>query len=503
MRKVLILLGVPIDDLTMPEALNRIESFIVAGRATGKSHQIATVNADFVVNSLHDPELRRILQESDLATADGMPLVWGSRLLGVSLEGRVTGADLVPALCERAAQRGYSVYLLGARPGVAAKAASVLQERYPGLTIAGVHSPPNRPLLEMDRGIVDEIRAAKPDILLVAFGNPKQEKWISMFARDLQVPVSIGIGGTLDMIVGVTQRAPAWMQRLGLEWSYRLAQEPRRLWKRYAVDMVYFSYFYFWQLLAMRSGRASVQSLPSADAVLVENNAVISVKGRLDRATQAGFVQQAEQALQTTPWLVVNLAQAEFLDSSALGTLVTLANRARAQGGGLTLAAVPAPIMQVLKLVKLEHFFEYRDAVDDAVKAKRAMPVPMSESIQHRAEWQIITTPRLLDASTAPSLIAVGQQSLETNPQLVLDLSGTTFIASAGLAAMIQLNRIAQTRGGSLRVAGATGDTLRTMQLVKLDLVLSVYADLASATNAPTQPMLSILGASPSTYAGK
>src|SRR6185503_16737239 len=151
MRKLLIILGVPVDDLNMAEALERLEDFIRIGRSTGKSHQIATVNADFVVNSLHDPELRRILQESDMATADGMPLVLGARLLGVPLTGRVTGADLVPALAERAAQQGYSIYLLGAQPGVAAQAAQVLQRNYPDLNIAGILSPPNCSILEMDQ----------------------------------------------------------------------------------------------------------------------------------------------------------------------------------------------------------------------------------------------------------------------------------------------------------------------------------------------------------------
>src|SRR4029079_1276879 len=158
MRKLLIILGVPVDDLNMSEALERLEEFIKIGHATGKSHQVATVNADFVVNSLHDPELRRILQESDMATADGMPLVMGARLLGVPLADRVTGADLVPALAERAAQKGYSIFLLGARPGVAARAGQILQSRYPGLKIVGIISPPNTSVLEMDQSILDEVK---------------------------------------------------------------------------------------------------------------------------------------------------------------------------------------------------------------------------------------------------------------------------------------------------------------------------------------------------------
>jgi N-acetylglucosaminyldiphosphoundecaprenol N-acetyl-beta-D-mannosaminyltransferase len=153
MRKLVIVLGVPIDDLTMDEAIDRIDHFVVEGRATGKSAQVATVNADFVVKSLADPELRQLLREADMCTADGMPLVWGARLLGVPLSGRVTGADMVPRLARRAAERGYSIYLLGAAPGIAERAARVMCGDNPGLTIAGIDVPPFGPILDMDPAV--------------------------------------------------------------------------------------------------------------------------------------------------------------------------------------------------------------------------------------------------------------------------------------------------------------------------------------------------------------
>jgi len=229
MRNVQVIAGVPIDDLTMEQALDRIASYI----ASGRPHQIATVNADFCVKAWDDPELRHILRSADMLTPDGMPLVWGARLLGVPLEGRVTGADLVPAMAQRGAEEGWRFYFLGAGPGIAARAAEALRQRHPGLQVVGVYSPPLSSVVEMDEQIVARIRDLRPDVLLVAFGNPKQEKWIHMHARELGVPVSIGIGGTFDLIAGATRRAPAWMQRAGLEWLYRLLQEPRRLWRRY------------------------------------------------------------------------------------------------------------------------------------------------------------------------------------------------------------------------------------------------------------------------------
>jgi N-acetylglucosaminyldiphosphoundecaprenol N-acetyl-beta-D-mannosaminyltransferase len=170
---------------------------------------------------------------------------------------------MVPALARRAGQKGYSIFFLGAREGIAAQAAAILQGQNPGMQIAGVLSPPPRSILDMDRSVVEAVKAAKPDILLVAFGNPKQEKWIRMYAHEIEVPICIGVGGTFDMIVGVTKRAPAWVQKIGLEWAYRLSQEPRRLAKRYLHDFGYFGYFFARQWWGMRQGTA-VSMRPTA-----------------------------------------------------------------------------------------------------------------------------------------------------------------------------------------------------------------------------------------------
>jgi N-acetylglucosaminyldiphosphoundecaprenol N-acetyl-beta-D-mannosaminyltransferase len=479
MRKLLIILGVPIDDLTMPEAIDRIESFIADGRQSQHLHLIATVNADFVVKSLKDPELRLILQEADMATADGMPLVWGARKLGVPLEGRVTGADLVPALAERAAQKGYSIYLLGAAPGIAAKAADVLTAKYPGLKIVGVVSPPNQPILEMSHNIVDDINATRPDILLVAFGNPKQEKWIGMHARDLKVSVAIGVGGTLDFIAGKTKRAPEWMQQSGLEWIYRLLQEPRRLWKRYVVDMFGFGTFFVRQWWIMRGQSSPSPALPHADGIMLENKAIFAIEGRLDRGNLAGFVSNAEEALMNTPYLIVDMARATFIDSAAIGSLVALSKKARDAGGDLRLAVVPDPIKRTLALIKLDRFFEIDATLDQALTRSVSAPI---ETASHRVQqWSVIKLPRRVDAQTSPRLIEDGEAALADNVRLVLDFSETAFLASAGLAALLRLNRAAIDRSGQLRLAACSKDVVRVIEMVKLDKTLSLYATVQAA----------------------
>lgn len=490
-RKLLVVLGVPIDDLNMEEALARIERFVEHGRRTGRHHQIATVNADFVVKSLRDPELRLLLQEADMATADGMPLVWGARLLGVHLEGRVTGADLVPALAERAAEKGYSLYLLGAAPGVAARAAEVLQSRYPKLQITGVQSPPYRSLLEMERTIADRIREARPDILLVALGNPKQEKWIGMYGQELGVPVMIGVGGTLDLIAGELKRAPRWMQRFGLEWLYRLLQEPGRLWKRYVVDMLDFSSFFVRQWWVMRRRQQPVAFLPSADLLLLEQGvadrtvAILNVQGHLDLNYNEVFKQRCAQALQKTPFIILNLEKARFMDSSVIGTLVVLAKEAREAGGELRLAAVPPNIRRTLELLRLDRFFPMDDALDDALDPEQ--PLTTSEKLLLEGDWAVYKVPRRLDAQNTPEMLEQCLTLLGGNPFLIVDFAGTVFLTSAGLAALVTLHREAEAANGALRVAGCSDDVLEVLRMVRFEKVLALYPDLPTATAAPLE----------------
>lgn len=509
MRKLLVVLGVPIDNLTMEEALERCDRFIADARLSGRTHQIATINADFVVNSLNDPELRRILQEASMATADGMPLVWASRLLGGPIPGRVTGADLVPALAERATQKGYSLFFLGARPGVAAKAAHLLQTRYPGLKVAGVLSPPVQPLLEMDQSILETVRAAKPDILFVAFGNPKQEKWIRMYANQLHVPIAMGIGGTLDMLVGITKRAPRWMQHAGLEWAFRMIQEPGRLVRRYIHDFRYFGIFLARQWWAMRRGTAhtivpnqtellgesrppETQTLfaPEADTMperladqpkqSMPKIALLEWVGNLDIHTNQELIAQAQGLLEESSYLLLDFSRVTFVDSSALGALVGLANYARSKGGDLCLLALPERIRALLRLTRLDQFFEiYEKREDLQAMLESAQTADLEPHKLHG--WLIIDLPRIVDIDTTEELLQRSEAALKQSPYLIWDMQATTLLASAGMACMLKVHRLAEENGGALRIANVSPEILRTLKLVKLASHLALYNDLESA----------------------
>ena len=228
-------LGLPLNSLTVTEAVDAIEGLLLSGG----NHQVCPVNLDVWLNSLSDPHLHRIMARCSLSFPDGMPLVWVSRLLGCPLAERITGVDLVPKLAELSAKKGYKIFLLGGRKGVADRATRLLESDYPGVHIVGSYAPSEESLSRMDQSeILSRIHAVKPDILLVALGNPKQEKWIWMHRDRLDVPVAMGIGGSLDILVGDMQRAPRWIQQCGMEWAMRLLQEPARLAPRYLRDFL-------------------------------------------------------------------------------------------------------------------------------------------------------------------------------------------------------------------------------------------------------------------------
>lgn len=492
MRKLVTILGVPIDNLNMEETLDQLEEFVYIGRATGKSHQVVTVNADFVVNAIKDPELRYLLQHASLATADGMPLVWGARLLHVPLEGRVAGADLVPALAERAAQKGFSIFLLGAMPEVAARAARILEERNPGLRIVGVLSPPYSSILEMDPAIANQIREAQPDILLVAFGNPKQEKWIGMFRRQLSVPVMIGVGGSLDFIAGERKRAPLWMQKLGLEWLFRLLQEPGRLWKRYVVDLFIFSAFFLRQWWAMRRGGDPWTARHSAMIDLQsENITVLRVEGSLTIANYEQFYRSAQEALAAKPYLLLDLLGADFMDSSAIGMLVHMARQARDRSGDLILACVPRNILETLSMLRLDSFFIIHQDVESGLAAfshngrngagyNQLRYMAYSEQLRGTT-WMVVRCPRYFDQDTSSEIQSTCLSLLDDNPFLMLDFSDTVFLTSAGLAVINSLYHKAQQQNGELRVANYSSEVEQVLEMVGFDKFLVMHRNLSFA----------------------
>ncbi|MBR1396259.1 MAG: WecB/TagA/CpsF family glycosyltransferase [Selenomonadaceae bacterium] len=216
------ILGVGVDSVTMQEALDKVELFF----EERKPVIVATANAEMLMRATYDEELKNILNAAELVVPDGAGTVWAAHHLGYDMPERVAGYDLAQELMKRAPLKNRRIYFFGSAPGVADKAKLKAAELYPGIQIVGTR---NGFFSEADEAqIIADIKAAQPDLLLVALGVPKQEKWLAKYKDELNVPVSIGVGGTFDVMAGVMKRAPRWMQRAKLEWLFRAMLQPKR-----------------------------------------------------------------------------------------------------------------------------------------------------------------------------------------------------------------------------------------------------------------------------------
>jgi N-acetylglucosaminyldiphosphoundecaprenol N-acetyl-beta-D-mannosaminyltransferase len=240
-------LGVGVSAISMSDALMAIDTWI----ARHAHEYVCVTGVHGVMESQRDPALRAIHNRAGLVTPDGMPLVWISRLRGHRQVDRVYGPDLMLACCEAFVAKGYRHFLYGSAPGVPERLAERLRERYPGMIVAGTCSPPFRELTAPEeQAMIGQINAAKPDIVWVGLSTPKQERWMARYVGRISAPVLIGVGAAFDMHAGAKKQAPRWMQRSGLEWLFRLATEPRRLWRRYLVNNPRF----LWRIALQFSG---------------------------------------------------------------------------------------------------------------------------------------------------------------------------------------------------------------------------------------------------------
>ena len=227
-------LNTEIDNLSFDEAIETIDRMI----QEKKGGYVVTPNVDHIVQLEKNQELREAYRCASLVLTDGQPLIWFSKLLKCPIKEKISGSDLFPRLCELSAKRGYTMFFLGAREGVAAKAAESLKQKYPGLQVNGIFSPAYG--FEKDQGQVEEIwtmiREAAPDILIAGLGTPKQEIFLWQNREKLGGILAFGLGASFDFEAGEVKRAPKWMQKSGLEWIYRITREPKRLFRRYLTD---------------------------------------------------------------------------------------------------------------------------------------------------------------------------------------------------------------------------------------------------------------------------
>lgn len=471
-RDPIVILGVPFDSVTTSEAIQSIERMI----ASRKPHYVITANVDFVVQAQSDIELRRIFFDAHLVLCDGTPLVWASRLLGNRLPERVAGSDIVPMLLELSAERGYRVFFLGATGESLQRATGNLKLRLPELVIAGSYSPPFRKLLEMDHEeIRRQIQQAKPDLLFVALGCPKQEKWIAMHYRDLRVPIAMGVGATIDFLAGSVKRAPLWMQRSGMEWAFRLAQEPRRLARRYATDLFVFGHRILRQAWELHGTKGTAQTLVPR----LSNLQVIALPPRLDFPALADGA--LEKLASVSGHCLLDASRVVFVDSTGMGFLVRLQRKLRSEGYELVIIAPSAALNRAMRLMKLTEFFNMvpdpRTAELLIERRSRENSETACASPAERLAWKGEITAANVEPIWEGTRKHIDE--LEAGESLVIQLTLVRFIDSSGLGLMVRVKRHAAGQGKEVCFRNPQPAVRNVMRLAKLEQFLIGEAGVA------------------------
>jgi len=466
------LLGVPFDPITFDNTIDRIEAMIGSRR----SHYVVTANVDFLVQARSDVELHRILLEADLVLCDGQPLVWASRWLGQPLPERVAGSDLVPELLRISAQKGYRVFFLGGSSAVAEQAVEKMSVRYPGLKVCGHYSPPYNPLLDMDHEeIARQIQSAQPDLLFVSLGCPKAEKWMFMHYRSLGVPVSIGVGGTIDFLAERLKRAPMWMRRCGIEWLFRLIQEPRRLYTRYARDAREFGLGLLQQFWHLQWRRPSVKGVAAASIELQDRS--------WRRIRPPEIFAQPFIARDGAIWnralahhCLVDLSHVRFIDSAGLGVLLEARRRLARQECCLVLLKPSARVRRAFEAMHVEHLFliaedpvHARELIQECIRETRRQISSTHPTLPLVWKGEIIAA----NATDRWALIQSQIDTLADSPEeITVDLSSVTFIDSTGVGLLLRALKYASNAGCALRFIDPSPVVRNVLRVSRLESVL-------------------------------
>lgn len=474
----LVIYGVPFHNMDFAEAVD----WIVARVRSGRPANVATANLDFVTNAWRDPELQRLLIDADLVLADGFPVVKLAPFFGPALKGRVTGSDITPLLAARAATEGFGLYALGGADGVAKKAMQILKERNPGLKVVGTYAPPFAPLLEMDhREILRRLEAAHPDLLFVAFGSPKQDKFIQMHVRGWNVPVSIGVGASLDFITGAQKRAPVGFQNLHLEWLWRVCCNPRRLFGRYMANLrfLFSATRQMWLIHRMPDKPGGFQPLENANAERFAGlDAAVELFQPLETAGAARAFIDRMAATAAGRSIVLDLHPIPWLDSLELGALLEIDKHCRADGRRLILYAPRPKVRRLLETCRLIDYFNTATRPDEV----EAILLNLAEHVAGGTAYgEGLLTLELPMELTAATLLEFEKQAefihheLKTRGVLktvLVDAAQLDFIDSSGLGFLIALKKTTQDEGVSMSIANLAPKPRRTFEIARVDKIL-------------------------------
>jgi len=448
-RAPIAILGVPFDSVTLDEALGIIGGLV----ASGRPHYAATVDVGFLVETLADVELRRILFDAHLVVAGEKPVMWASKILGNPVPQCISAVSLVPPLLALAEQKNWRVFFLGGTEQSVAAAAAKVRGQHPKLSIVGSYSPPDKPVLEMDHAdILRQLQAAKPDILLVAFGCPKEEKWIGMNFREAGVPFTLGIGATLDFLAGTLPLKRAEPQSGAKKiWSFSRAVLRQS-----------------WQLRARKAAPTASEANVIPDHY---GNLVIRVPARLGAAEVQVCRAEWQRAVESGH-VMFDLSDTVLADSTGIGLLIRLRKQARELGNQFILVAPRPPIAAALRLMKLDEFFTIQASLAGArILMESTAGAPAVTSGVQETELQI----RWVGEITALNVVELGActdselSQVTAGMHVVIDLSRVTFVDSTGIGLMLRFKKNLKRRDVVLKFTNVSGSVLNVFRHTRLE----------------------------------
>ena len=469
-----VLLGLPFHDLTLDETLD----FCVAAMAGEQSRYMVTANVDFTAQAYEDPDLKKIVFFADRVVCDGMPLVWLSRLFGSPLRERVAGSDLAPRLIEKCAKLRYSVYFFGSDLKTLEAAKEILEARFPGLHVAGLDSPPVGAVIEWDNeALCERMRASGAKLLLVCLGCPKQERWIFTYHQKAGIPLSIGVGASLDFITGKQMRAPRWMQKTGMEWFWRMSGSPMRLFSRYCKDLVFLLRAASKQASSQRRRKIMGKSISDTQPVTpTQGNQMLRLEWQGD-LRQSDLTEMPVPEVAETP-ILLDASKVTSMDSSSLGRLALLIRVCRTAGQLLVVVRPSEAFRIAVTRVQMDSFFQMVDTESEAI---RVLSAHQAGGLLHKVVsggMVRIAFNRSLDALYHDEMMSILEAAIKDTPGiqvLVVDLKEVDFIDSRAVGGLIRIWKLMTARGGSMYYADARPLVRDVITLLRLDKILAEW----------------------------
>lgn len=470
---ITVLLGLPFHDITLEETLD----YCADTMKGTESRYLVTANVDFTTQAYEDPDLKKIVFFADRVVCDGMPLVWLSKLLGSPMRERVAGSDMVPKLLEICGKEAHSVYFFGSDLDTLIEAKGIVEERYPGLKVVGVDSPPFGAVIEWDNdALCEKMRASGAQLLLACLGCPKQERWIFAHHRETGIPLSIGVGASLDFITGKQKRAPVWMQKSGLEWFWRMSSSPGRLVSRYSKDLIFLGKASLQQASSQRR-RRNMEVPPTPPTIgLTPASGVtrISWAGDLQKSDLSG----APVPDSTDSPILLDVSKVTFIDSSGLGRLALLTRVCRTAKQMLVVVDQSEVFSKAIRAVRMETLFTSAASEEEALEliAKHTRSGGVLRESEEGVVW--VSFDRSLDALYHNEMMEILEKTITGSAgikTLVVNLKDVPFIDSRAVGGLIRAWKTMTANGGGMFLSGAKPAVKEIIALLRLDKILTEW----------------------------